>query len=555
MHILRLDNITVNYAGRTIFENLSWPIGDRDRIGLIGPNGAGKSSILKVLSGDIVPDAGQVVTYGDVSVGYLAQEIHLTLGLTVLEDASRLPPALAEADQQLQQIEVQLSDPAVYNDTARLTKVLNRQERLLEAWERLGGAQHASTVREYLAHLGFTQDDLDLSTNVLSGGQKKLVALARLAAAGPDVLLLDEPDNHLDVTAKRHLESFLNRYAGAVVIVSHDRYLLDEVVTHIAELDNGQLEFYVGNYTAYATEKELRRLRQQQLYVAQQKEIAHIEAAIARFELWASMVVNERHIKQARSRRKMLERMEANGEIIDKVVDPKRLSLDLNGWRGSDKVLEVRQLSMGFDDQLLFVGLDFIINRGQRIGLVGPNGAGKSVLVKVLLGELQPLEGEVIFGPSIKAGYYSQEHQTLHPWYDRTPIDLLRDVKPMSESDAVAFLINLLFDYEQTRQPIRTMSGGERSRLQLAKLTLEKPNLLLLDEPTNNLDIPAAEALEKTLDGFEGALVIISHDRYFLDKTVDQIIELRDGDLTFFNGGYTDYAEQADVDMKGRVSQ
>jgi ATP-binding cassette subfamily F protein 3 len=309
-------------------------------------------------------------------------------------------------------------------------------------------------------------------------------------------------------------------------------------------LKDGQLEFYPGNYTAYITELELRKLRQQQLYVAQQKEIARIEAAIARFELWASMVVDERHIKQARSRRRMLERMEERGEIIEKVVEPKALRLNLNGWRGSHKVLEVKNLSMGFGDELLFLDLEFIVARGQRIGLIGSNGAGKSVLLKLLLGEYTPLDGEIIYGPSVKIGYYSQEHQTLTPWLDRTPIDLVCDTMPMNEASAVAFLISLLFSYEQCRQPIHTLSGGERSRLQLAKLMLEKPNLLLLDEPTNNLDIRSAEALEQALEGFEGALMIISHDRYFLDQTVDEIFALNDGALTFYQGGYTDYLQQ-----------
>lgn len=541
MHIFYIDKITVSYAGRLIFQDLSWAIGDRDRVGLIGPNGAGKSSLLKVIIGDVVPDEGMVNPTRGTTVGYLPQEVKLNADNTLLAEAMQMPPQLADVDEQLHRINDQLGDPDVYGDADRLQRVLNRQEILLEEWHHLGGDQHASLVRELLSHLGFGEEDMELSTQVLSGGQKKLVALARLAAEQPNIILLDEPDNHLDLHAKRHLESFINRYDGTVIIVSHDRYLLDEVATQIADLKNGQLEFFKGNYTAYTTELELRRLRQQQMYVAQQKEITKIEAAIKRFELWASMVVNERHIKQARSRRKMLDRMEERGEIIEKVVDAKELKLELNGWRGSNKVLEVNNLTMGFDDDLLFLDLNFMINRGQRIGLIGPNGAGKSVLFKLLLEQLNPLDGEIIFGPSVKVGYYSQEHQTLAPWLDRSPIELVCDTAAMSEPTAVAFLISLLFDYDQTRQPIRTMSGGERSRLQLAKLMLERPNLLLLDEPTNNLDIGSAEALEKALDGFEGALLIISHDRYFLDQTVDEVFELKDGGIQHYEGGYTDY--------------
>jgi ATP-binding cassette subfamily F protein 3 len=422
-----------------------------------------------------------------------------------------------------------------------LARALARQEHLLTTFEGLGGHSYAGRVRELLNRLGFAPDEQSLLTDALSGGQKKLVALARLALEAPDVLLLDEPDNHLDLTAKRQLEAFIRDYEGGVIIVSHDRYLLDEVATQIAELDDGKLTSYKGNYTAYATERELRRLRQQQQYVAQQKEITRIEAAIKRFEHWASIVVDERHIRQARSRRKMLDRMEANGEIIERVTEHRRMDLQLEGGRGSNKALEVKKLAMAFDDDLLFLDLNFLIRHGERVGLIGPNGAGKSVLFKLILGEIAALEGEIKIGPSTRVGYYAQEHQTLTDWFDRTPIERVRDLAPLSEGDAVAFLGKFLFSYAQVSQPIRTLSGGERSRLQLAALMLENPNLLLLDEPTNNLDIPSVEVLERALDDFEGAVLIISHDRYFLDQVVDRVIELDEGHLRSFEGGYTDY--------------
>jgi ATP-binding cassette subfamily F protein 3 len=253
------------------------------------------------------------------------------------------------------------------------------------------------------------------------------------------------------------------------------------------------------------------------------------------------MVVDERHIRQARSRRKMLERMEARGEIIEQVTEARRLSLRLDGWRGSTEALEARKLSAAFDDDYLFTDLEFLIRHGERIGLVGPNGAGKSVLFRMLLGELAPFDGEVRVGPSTRIGYYAQEHQTLAEWWQRTPIDFIRDVSPSDEGPAVALLSKFLFTYEQTRQPIRSLSGGERSRLQLAALMLQKPNLLLLDEPTNNLDIPSSEALENALEDFDGAVFVISHDRYFLDRVVDRVFALNDGTLRVFEGGYTDY--------------
>lgn len=541
MHIIHLDKLTINHAGRVIFRDLSWALGDRDRIGLVGPNGAGKSSLFKAIMGIVIPEVGAVTKQRGVRVSYLPQEVNLPPGKTLLDEAMVMPPELAQVEADLAKIDAQLGDPAVYGDAVALERVMARQEKLLAEYERLDGSSHASRVKELLLRLGFSKDEFDLPTESLSGGEKKLVMLARLAIEAPQVLLLDEPDNHLDLSAKRRLESFINNFDGSVIIISHDRYLLDDTVTQIAELADGKLTLYKGNYTAYANERELARLRQQQQYVAQQKEITRIKEAIARFELWASIVVNERHIKQARSRQRMLDKMEANGEIIEKVVERRQMDVQFDGWRGSTKTLELRKLTMGFDDDLLFMDINFLLRHGERVGLIGPNGAGKSVLFKLILGELEPLDGDIKIGPSIKIGYYSQEHQTLAAWLNRTPIERIRDMKVMTEGEAVAFLGKFLFSYDQTRQPIGTLSGGERSRLQLACIMLSQPNLLLLDEPTNNLDIPSVEALEQALEDFDGALLTISHDRYFLDKAVDEVIELKDGGLRKFIGGYTDY--------------
>jgi ATP-binding cassette subfamily F protein 3 len=435
---------------------------------------------------------------------------------------------------------MQMADPAVYEAYDRLEKVLKRHTKLLDKYERLDGPRYQSRVKEMLVQLGLGQAMWDTPVQVLSGGQKKLILLAKLLVLQPQLLLLDEPDNHLDIPAKENLEAIIKNYPGAVVIISHDRYLLDGVTTHIAELENGTLTLYHGNYSAYTTERELRRLRQQQLYAAQQKEIARIEAAIARFEQWASIVVNERHIKQARSRRKMLDKMDK----VEKVVEQRRMSLDLEGWRGSKKVIEAVCLSRTLPDGLqLWKGISFTLWHGERVGLVGANGAGKSMLLRQILEPETVESGEIKIGPSSKIGYYAQEQETLDP--GQTPLAEIRNVAPMSESAAVAFLTRFLFTYDQVRSPIRFLSGGERSRLQLARMVLARPNLLLLDEPTNNLDIASIEVLEETLDEFVGTMLVVSHDRYFLDQTVDRIIELRDGALTEFLGGYTDYIEAA----------
>lgn len=541
MHIIHIDRITISHAGREIFNDLSWIIGDRDRVGLVGPNGVGKSSLLKALTGKVTPDKGAISIQRGIRVGYLAQDVMLPPDQTLWQTARTPPPELALVETELARIETALADPAVYGDEGKLTRMIARQEKAIEQYERLGGARHEARVKELLMRLGFTPGDYDLPTEALSGGQKKLVALVQLTIEQPHVLLLDEPDNHLDLDAKRNLEAFIRDYPGAVVIVSHDRYLLDEAVTHIAEMDGGKLTSFVGNYTAYALELEARKLRQQQMYIAQQKRIAQIEAFIHEAEMKAKADLNERHSRQAKSRRKMLDRMEANGEVIERVVDKRRIDLQIEGSRGSNKAVEVRKLTMGFDDDLLFMDVNLLVRHGERVGLVGPNGAGKSVLLKLILGELEPLDGIVKIGPSCRIGYYSQEHQTLADWLHRSPLELVRDIHPMPEGDAVAFLLKFLFKYEQLRLAIGGFSGGERSRLQLACLVLQKPNLLLLDEPTNNLDIPSVEVLESALEDFEGAILTISHDRYFLDRSVDRIVELDNGGVREYMGGYSDY--------------
>ena len=549
MIIIHLEKVTANHAGREIFRDLSMDIDERARIGLVGPNGSGKSTLLRLIAGELALAGGSVTRIPGPggrarSVGYLPQDLALPPGLTLLEAALVPPPDLAEIEAALGTVEAQLADPALAADLGRMGRVLERQAALLDEYDRLGGPRHAGRVRAALSALGVEPQATGLAVEHLSGGQKKLAALARLAAAQPDLLLLDEPDNHLDLDARRALEAFIRAYPGAVLIVSHDRYLLDEVVTHIAELEAGRLAVYPGSYSRYAAERDLRRMRQQQLYTSQQKEITRIEAAIKRFEHWAHITEDPRHIRQARHRRRMLERMEESGDLVEAVRDARRMDLQIGGWRGSTEVVRLEHVTLGFDDDLLLLDQSLLIRHGERVGLIGPNGAGKSVLFRALRGEVEPLEGRAVIGPSVTVGYYAQEHQTLAGWLQRTPLELLRASWPRSEGDCIAFLVKFLFNYEQAGQPIHTLSGGERSRLQLALLVLQNPNLLLLDEPTNNLDIPSAEVLEAALEDFEGAVFVISHDRYFLDRVVDRVLVMEDGALLPFEGGYSDVLER-----------
>jgi len=541
--IVNLDHVSVSLAARPIFGDLAWEIQRDQRIGLVGPNGTGKSTMMKLIAQEVKEDSGTIFRLSGLTIGRLEQEPELPPGRTVLQESLSALPELGDIERELESVADRMSLPEVYGNEKALEKAIRVQERLLHQFEQLGGARYESTVKETLTSLGMTSEIWATKTEHLSGGQKKLVMLAKLLVQQPSLLLLDEPDNHLDLHSKRALEKIIRDYPGCVIIISHDRYLLDEVATHIAELAYGRLTQYTGNYTAYATERAIRRLRQQQLYAAQQKEIARIEAAIARFELWASLVVNERHIRQARSRQKMLDKMDK----IEKVTDAKRMTLDLNGWRGSNKVLDLVNVGLRFENgKTLFSSLNLTIWHGERVGLVGPNGAGKSALLKLLLDPDSATSGEIKRGPSIQIGYYSQEQETLNPAQDL--ISCIRQTAPLTQEAAVAFLLKFLFTYDQVQQPIGKLSGGERSRLQLARLVLQRPNLLLLDEPTNNLDIPAIEVLEETLNEFVGTALIISHDRYFLDKTVDRIIELRNGRLTEFLGGYTDYLTERGYD-------
>lgn len=537
--LINLVKVAATLAGRSIFDNLSLELQAGQRIGLVGPNGAGKSTLMRLMAGELPAESGEIFRASGLTWGRLPQEPQMPPGRTVLQEALAADARLFALEQELDEVEARMGEPAVYEDGKRLEKLLARQARLLDEYERLGGPSYESRVKAMLAALGLGMETWETPVAVLSGGQKKLILLARLLVQQPALLLLDEPDNHLDIGAKENLERIVNGYPGCVLMISHDRYLLDGVATHIAELENGRLSLYHGNYSAYTAERELRRLRQQQLYAAQQKEIARIEAAITRFEQWASIVVDERHIRQARSRRKLLERMDK----VEEVVEQRRMRLNLEGWRGSKKALELVNLTKQLPDgRILWDSINLTLWHGERVGFVGPNGAGKSMLLKEIVGDNGD-SGAIRVGPSTRLGYYSQEQETLD--MSQTPLQALRNTTPMSESGAVAYLGRFLFSYDQVRGAIANLSGGERSRLQLALLVATRPNLLLLDEPTNNLDIASIEVLEAALDEFEGTVLVVSHDRYFLDQAVDKTVELRAGRLTTYEGGYTDYLAEA----------
>ncbi|MBI5822971.1 MAG: ABC-F family ATP-binding cassette domain-containing protein [Chloroflexi bacterium] len=536
---IQLSNITLVLGARRIFENLNWEIQHRQKIGLVGANGAGKSSLFKMIEGEHSPEMGGTITRARlITTGYLPQHPELDSSLTAFDAALAGNPRVAEVHAEMERVENSLGDPEVYGDGKKLQRALEQQHKLIDEYYALGGDSYPARVRELLLGLGLAQSELTKPMSVLSGGQKKLIGLARLLIIHPDILLLDEPDNHLDLPGKMYLEKLIREYDGTVVIISHDRYLLDAAVTHIAELEDGKLTLFEGDYTSFMADKEMRMARQEEMFRAQQHTINRLEAAIKRLAIWGKVYDNEDLARKSKTMQKRLDKME---KVEKPIAERKRMDLRLNGWRGSNKVLELEGLSKSFGEKRVFKNLNETIWHGERVGLIGANGAGKSVLLRMILGREQPDSGEIKIGPSVSTGHYAQEHETLD--FNQTVVDAVRYAGEMSESRATAFLLHYLFTYKQVSQKIGELSGGERSRLQLALVVLSGANFLLLDEPTNNLDIASAEVLEQALEDFEGTALIISHDRYFLDQTVERLLVIEDGKLKEYHGGYSDYLE------------
>ena len=538
---ITVSNATLILGAHTIFRDLSWEIHHDQKIGLIGPNGAGKSSLFKLIMDEHSPEkGGTVIRAKGVTVGYLPQHPEFDPDRTAISLALEGNPRVAEIDLELKRIETKLGNPDVYNNLKSLERTLDAQHKLIEEFESLGGLNYESRVHELLRRLGLPESDFEKPIHALSGGQKKLIGLARLMLLRPSVLLLDEPDNHLDMPGKEYLEKLIIEYPGAVVIISHDRYILDVIATHIAEIEDGKITTFIGNYTEYIVDKEEQLARQEELYRVQQREIGRLEAAIKRYAIWGKVYDNEDFARKAKSMQKRLDKMD---KIKKPVTERRKMDLSLNGWRGSNQVLEFESVTKEFSHRRVLNDLNFLVRHGERVGLIGANGAGKSVLLRLVLRQEQPTLGEIKIGPSVKVGYYAQEHETLD--FDQPVIDTVRLAGNISESNAVSLLIRYLFTYKQATQKVGSLSGGERSRLQLALLVLSGANFLLLDEPTNNLDIASAEVLENALEEFNGTVLVISHDRYFLDRTVNRIFELKDSVITEYIGGYSDYAAKA----------
>jgi ATP-binding cassette, subfamily F, member 3 len=536
MSLVSLVGVDKSYGTWPVLQGVDLAVPDRARIGIIGPNGAGKSTILRILAGTEEVNGGEVVRRRGVTVSYLEQNPEgddRTAQAWVV--AAR--PDIAALDEELRGIEQELARPDVAGDLAKMDRVLARQQAVLDLWVNAGGAGLAGEARTLLLRLGFDEHDVTLPTTAVSGGQRKLAALAACLIRDPDLLLLDEPETHLDADKRELLEDVVAEFPGAVITVSHDRYLLDDTVNRIVELDRGRTAEWPGNYSAYAVAKELALQRQQQQWVTQQKEIARLEAAIKRFELWASMVVDERHIRQARNKQRQIDRMD---KVERPVFERRKMALELRpAERGGQRILRLHDVSMAFDDDPVLLDVSFDVYRRERLGVVGRNGAGKTVLGRILAGDLEATSGDRWIGPSIRIGYLEQGFTDQDPTL--TPIESVRKEKAMYEGEAVALLAKFLFRYDQMRTPLGSLSGGERTRLELCLLMLSGANCLILDEPTNHLDIESMEVLEGAVESFDGTAVLISHDRYLLDRLCDRILEVRDGEVRSFDGGYDDW--------------
>ncbi len=526
--LFRLSDVYKSYGARDILRGASIQINPGEHVGLVGRNGAGKTTLFRLISGEEAADRGDVVRARGLNLGLLEQHVHFEPGVTVHEAALGAFGHLQQIEHEMHALEHRMAEA-----DGDLDAVLERYSDLQHQFEREGGFEYAARAEAILQGLGFERETWQMETELLSGGQMNRLGLARLLLAEPDALLLDEPTNHLDVAAVEWLEEFLSTYKAAYIIISHDRYFLDRACTRIIEVEQGRAVSYTGNYSAFLVEREERREAQQRAYDNQQHLIAKTEEFIRRN-------LAGQKTKQAKSRRKMLEKLDrVEGVRADQSSGDFRLH---KVERAGTHVLIVKEASVGYPDKVLAVEITFTLTRGECLGVIGPNGAGKTTFVKTLLGKLPPLAGEVRWGTNVQVGYYAQQLDDLD---DRNEIIMeLRRVAPASATagELRSFLAKFLFTGDDVYKHIADLSGGEKGRLALAKLIYSRVNVLVLDEPTNHLDIPSRESLEEALDSYDGTIITISHDRYFLDRVATQILAL-DGEVgaEHYDGDYTEY--------------
>ena len=533
--ILSCNNISKSFGTDVIIKSCSFNIEDHEKAAIVGINGAGKSTLLKIITGIEPADTGLVTLAKDKTLGYLSQQQNLNSDNTIYDELLSVKQYILDMEAQLRSIENQMKSA---DDTA-LETLMKKYSDLNHEFELNNGYAYKSEITGVLKGLGFAEEDFTLNVNTLSGGQKTRVALGRLLLSKPDIILLDEPTNHLDMESISWLENYLLNYSGAVLIVAHDRYFLDKIVSKIIELDNGNATVFSGNYTDYASKKAILRNMQLKEYLNQQREIKHQEEVITKLKQFN----REKSIKRAESREKMLNKMEFvdKPEILNDKMD---IKLEPNVISGND-VLTVDNLTKGFDGTVLFDNICFQIKRGERVALIGSNGTGKTTILKLINGIIPADSGSIYLGAKVNIGYYDQEHHVLDP--DKTIFDEIRDAYPdLNNTQIRNTLAAFLFTNEDVFKYIKDLSGGERGRVSLAKLMLSNANFLILDEPTNHLDITSKEILENALNSYTGTVLFVSHDRYFINATATRIIELTNRNIVNYIGNYDYYLEKHD---------
>lgn len=535
MILLQVNQLSKYFGAEPILSNIKLEVKTRDRIALVGRNGAGKSTLLKIIAGQLSYESGDIIKPKDVEIGYLAQNTGLESHLSIWDEMLSVFKHLQEQEKELRKLERKMSNPDAYSNQKAYEQLLNDYDKLQVSFKENGGYQYESDIRSVLHGLHFHSFDYSTKVSSLSGGQKTRLALGKLLLKRPDILILDEPTNHLDIETLSWLEGYLQGYEGAILIVSHDRYFLDKVVSQVYELSRLRINKFPGNYSAYLDQKAKNYEQELKLYEKQQEEVAKLQDFIQRNLARASTT------KRAQSRRKQLERM----ELMDRPMgDEKSASFgfQIDRQSGND-VLKVESVGIGYNQEPVSKNLSFHVTRGDSIALVGPNGVGKSTLLKTIIGQLEKLSGDIHFGSNVTIGYYDQE-QAILTSNKRVLNELWDDYPLMNEKDIRTILGNFLFSGEDVLKIVSTLSGGEKARLALAKLMMKKANFLILDEPTNHLDLDSKEVLENSLVDYPGTILFVSHDRYFINRIATKVLELNQEGVAEYLGDYDYYVEK-----------
>ncbi|MBE5807136.1 MAG: ABC-F family ATP-binding cassette domain-containing protein [Clostridiales bacterium] len=545
MILLTLTNVSKAFGMNSILENVDLTLQAGSRLGLVGVNGSGKSTLLKIISGELEPDSGTVSLTRGTRVGMLTQDADIQSDLTIQQELERVFEPVREMERKLRAMEGEMAQ--VHDDPVAFEQLSGAYQRLTDRFEDAGGYEWPSRIQGVLAGLGFARGREQQPANLLSGGEKTRLCLARLLLTQPELIMLDEPTNHLDLKSVEWLEDALRKYRGTVIVISHDRYFLNSVCDCMAELSMRRLTQYEGNYDRFAVQRQANIERQLKEYKLQQAEIARQQAIIARYRMYN----REKSIRAAESRERRLEKLER----IEKPQTEQKVRFTFEARRRTgDDVLFVRDLSKGFEGRTLFENFDLHLRAGDRVAVIGPNGVGKTTLLNIITGRLSADHGTVVYGSNVDVGYYDQLQSGLHP--EKDVLNELWDDFPRLELDRVRGVLALfLLTGDDVYQPIGTLSGGERGRVALAKLMLRKDNLLVLDEPTNHLDMDSREVLEDALQDFDGTLLTVSHDRYFINRVATRVIEMRPDGVTEYLGNYDDYLEKKRLEESGESEE